>query len=180
MRNPLFFSFYCILTTSLIGCKSPETEKTSQPQKTDSTLTQVNTKRVTGVGGIFFKCEDPTKMKAWYEDHLGFKTDEYGGVFEWRKSDDPKEKAYTAWAPFSAKTKYFEPSQKDFMINYRVQDLELLLENLKQEGVQIVGEMETYEYGKFAWIMDPEGNKLELWEPIDTVFTNLYERTSMH
>lgn len=126
-------------------------------------------KRVTGIGGIFFKCKDPDKVKNWYNKHLGLKTDQYGSLFEWRKTDD-KEKGFTQWSPFSEKTEYFNPSQKQFMINYRVENLVKLVEELKKEGVEMVDEIEEYEYGKFVHIMDPEGNKIELWEPVDKIF----------
>ena len=124
-------------------------------------------KRVTGIGGIFFKCDDPEKVKQWYAQHLGIPSTEYGGMFEWREKDEPDRIATTTWSPFSNNTKYFNPSEKPFMFNYRVENLEELLKVLKTEGVEQVGGMETYEYGKFAWIMDCEGNKVELWEPID-------------
>jgi predicted enzyme related to lactoylglutathione lyase len=128
-------------------------------------------KRVTGIGGIFFKCKDPDSVKKWYSDHLGIESDQYGGAFIWRDHNDPDHKGYTAWSPFSDSTKYFSPSDKDFMFNYRVENLEKLLEVLKEEGVEIIGEMEEYEYGKFGWIMDSEGNKIELWEPVDSKLT---------
>ncbi|NOY37276.1 MAG: VOC family protein [Chlorobi bacterium] len=129
---------------------------------------------VSGIGGIFFKCKDPEKMKAWYKEHLGFKTDKFGSLFEWRESLDPDHKAYTSWNPFSENSHYFAPSEKEYMINYRVRDLKKLLEKLGKEGVEIMGKMETFEYGRFAWIIDPEGNKIELWEPVDEVFTDMY------
>ncbi len=122
-------------------------------------------KKVTGIGGIFFKCKDPNTMNEWYKTHLGFDTNEYGVNFEWRRGEDPTKKGSTQWSPFEEKTKYFEPSAKDFMINYRVDNLEALVEQLKKEGVTIVDNIETYEYGKFVHIMDLEGNKIELWEP---------------
>ncbi|MEX0967168.1 MAG: VOC family protein [Bacteroidia bacterium] len=124
-------------------------------------------KRVTGLGGVFFKCEDPENMKEWYADHLDIKTDEYGGLFEWCEKGNPGKTCHTAWSPFSQTTKYFAPSTKPYMFNYRVHDLEALMEQLKKEGVEIVGEIEHYDYGKFGWILDPEGNKVELWEPVD-------------
>jgi predicted enzyme related to lactoylglutathione lyase len=124
-------------------------------------------KKVTGIGGIFFKCKDPNKMKEWYKTHLGLNTNEYGATFEWGETSDPTKKGSTTWSPFSDTTKYFEPSSKDFMINYRVADLEALVEDLKKEGVTIVDKIETYDYGKFVHIIDVEGNKVELWEPID-------------
>jgi predicted enzyme related to lactoylglutathione lyase len=126
-------------------------------------------KRVTGLGGVFFKTSDPKKIKEWYGKHLGLPVDEYGASFKWIEVDKPdaKEPAVTAWSTFDEKTKYFEPSQKPFMFNYRVENLVELLKVLKGEGVEIVGEIQEYPYGKFGWIMDPDGNKVELWEPMD-------------
>lgn len=124
-------------------------------------------KKVTGIGGIFFKCKDPNKMKEWYQTHLGLHTNEYGASFEWYQDAERTRKGSTQWSPFSEKTTYFEPSEKDFMINYRVENLEELIEQLKKEGVTIVDKMETYDYGKFVHIIDPEGNKIELWEPTE-------------
>ena len=123
-------------------------------------------KRVTGIGGVFFRANDPKATYAWYETHLGLNIDpSYGTSFEWRHAGDGEKKGYTAWSPFPEDTDYFEPSKKQFMVNYRVADLEKLLEVLKEEGVEIVGKMQTFEYGKFAHVLDPEGNKVELWEP---------------
>jgi predicted enzyme related to lactoylglutathione lyase len=124
-------------------------------------------KRVTGIGGIFFKCNEPEKVRSWYARHLGIPSNEYGGMFTWRDEHDKEKICTTAWNPFSKDTKYFNPSEKPFMFNYRVENLAELIKALKEEGVEQVGEMETYEYGKFAWILDCEGNKIELWEPID-------------
>lgn len=124
-------------------------------------------KKVTGIGGIFFKCKDPKKMKEWYATHLGLKTNEYGASFAWRDAEDSTRKGSTEWSPFAETTKYFEPSNREFMINYRVDNLEALVEELKKEGVTIVDKIETYDYGKFIHIMDMEGNKVELWEPKD-------------
>ena len=123
-------------------------------------------KRVIGIGGIFFKCKDPEKVKEWYKTHLGFDTDPYGVKFEWRQEEEVKS-GYTLWSPFDDGTKYFEPSSKDFMINYRVHDLEALVIELKKEGVALLDEIETYDYGKFVHILDIEGNKIELWEAND-------------
>lgn len=122
-------------------------------------------KKVTGIGGIFFKCKDQKKMTEWYKTHLGLNTNDYGATFEWREEPDSVKKGTTTWSPFAETTKYFEPSTKDFMINYRVENLEGLVEELKKEGVTIVDKIETYDYGKFIHIIDIEGNKLELWEP---------------
>jgi predicted enzyme related to lactoylglutathione lyase len=124
-------------------------------------------KKVTGIGGIFFKCKDPNKMKEWYKTHLGLDTTDYGATFEWREDADPTKKGSTTWSPFTEKTKYFEPSTKDFMINYRVEDIESLVNELKKEGVTVIDTIEAYDYGKFVHILDMEGNKIQLWEPKD-------------
>lgn len=124
--------------------------------------------RVTGIGGFFFKSENPEKLRDWYRDHLGLPTDDYGCTFWWK--DKEGDDCSTQWSAFEERTTYFEPSKKDFMQNFRVRNLEALLEQLKEEGVTVIGEMETYDYGKFGWILDLEGNKIELWEPIDQAF----------
>ena len=125
-------------------------------------------KRVTGLGGFFFKTKDPNAVKDWYKKHLGLNTDNYGCTFWWKDADGND--CSTQWSPFKDDTTYFKPSEKQFMMNFRVANLEALLETLKKEGVTIVGEMETYDYGKFGWILDNEGNKIELWEPVDSAF----------
>lgn len=127
-------------------------------------------KKVTGIGGIFFKCKNPDKIKEWYNKHLGLNTDKYGTNFVWYQGADSTKKGSTQWSPFNEKTKYFEPSQKEFMINYRVENLEALVEELKKDSVTILDKMETYDYGKFIHILDIEGNKIELWEPNDEVY----------
>ena len=127
-------------------------------------------KKVTGIGGIFFKCKDPKAINEWYKTHLGFDTSPYGTSFEWRQIDPASggtKKGLTQWNPFAENTKYFEPSTKDFMINYRVENLEALVEELRKENVTIVDKIETYDYGKFVHILDIEGNKIQLWEPKD-------------
>jgi predicted enzyme related to lactoylglutathione lyase len=126
-------------------------------------------KKVTGIGGVFFKCKDPQQMNEWYKTHLGLDTGQYGVSFAWRPVDDPTKKAMTQWSLFSDSTKYFEPSSKEFMINYRVENLEQLLVELKAAGVTILDDIASYDYGKFLHILDMEGNKVELWEPVDEV-----------
>ena len=124
-------------------------------------------KKVTGIGGIFFKCKDPKQMTAWYQKHLGLNTNDYGATFEWYQEPDSAKKGQTQWSPFKETTKYFEPSTKEFMINYRVANLVELVEKLKKEGVTIVDNIDVSDYGKFVHILDAEGNKIELWEPVD-------------
>jgi predicted enzyme related to lactoylglutathione lyase len=134
---------------------------------------KVTGKRVTGIGGIFFKCKDPAKMREWYKTHLGLHTNQYGSVFEWRQGADTARKGFTQWSPFSQKTTYFAPSEKDWMINYRVENLVELVVQLRKEGVMITDSIESVDYGKFVHIMDIEGNKIELWEPNDVEFEKL-------
>jgi predicted enzyme related to lactoylglutathione lyase len=122
-------------------------------------------KKVKGIGGIFFKCKDPKKMMEWYKVNLGLNTTDYGVTFEWKEAAESTKEGSTTWSPFAETTKYFEPSSKDFMINFVVEDIEGLVELFKKNGVTICDEIAKYDYGKFVHIMDPEGNKVELWEP---------------
>lgn len=140
---------------------------------TESRIEQPSLKRVTGIGGIFFKCKEPKKVREWYQQHLGLEVNDYGSVFEWYQGADSTKKGFTQWSPFNEKTKYFEPSTKEFMINYRVANLDALVLELKKEGVTITDSVSTYDYGKFVHIMDLEGNKIELWEPNDIVYENM-------
>lgn len=135
-------------------------------------------KRVTGIGGIFFKSENPDETKKWYKKHLGINSGKYGGTFEWRHSEDADKKGFTAWSVFDQNTEYTNPSNKEFMINYRVENLEELLKVLREEGVEVLGEMEVFEYGKFGWIMDPNGIKIELWEPNDEEYDKIKGETN--
>jgi predicted enzyme related to lactoylglutathione lyase len=136
------------------------------------------TPKVTGIGGIFFFSDDPKKASEWYAQNLGLATNEWGASFEFRNADRPEEINYLQWSPFKRGSDYFQPSKKEFMINYRVQNLDGLLEKLKQNGVTICDEVQTFDYGKFVHIMDPEGNKIELWEPVDKVFTEMGGETT--
>jgi len=129
--------------------------------------------KVTGLGGLFFKAEDTDKTREWYSRHLGIPFTEWGGWgWEWRHRDNPGHIGRTEWAPFKADTEYMAPSDKPFMMNFRVDDLDALIDQLKAAGVELVGEPEAHEYGKFAWIMDPNGIKIELWEPAGEVQTD--------
>lgn len=135
-------------------------------------------KKVTGIGGIFFKSKEPKKLKEWYNKNLGLVTNEYGSMFEFRLADEPEKKGYLQWSPFDEDTKYFQPAQKEFMINYRVENMEELVEELKTNGVEVVDKIEEFDYGKFVHIMDPEGNKIELWEPVDSGFGEYANETT--
>lgn len=122
-------------------------------------------KRVTGIGGIFFKAKDPKTLGDWYRQHLGLDVEEWGGVaFRWA-ADNPTGAGTTIWSPFKDDTAYFAPSSAPFMVNFRVADLHALLAALREEGCQVMDSVEETEYGKFGWVLDPEENKVELWEP---------------
>ncbi len=137
-----------------------------------------STPKVTGIGGIFFKSENPEEARRWYAKNLGLSINEYGSTFEFRNANNPQNINYLQWSAFDKDTDYFDPSEKEFMINYRVQHIEKFVENLKENGVTIVDEIATYEYGKFVHILDQEGNKIELWEPVDSVFTKMGGETT--
>lgn len=124
-------------------------------------------KRVTGIGGIFFKAKDPTKLGEWYTKHLDIEMEENMPMttFHWQHTDDSQQKGYTVWSLFPKDTDYFGPGDPQFMINYRVSDLDALMEALKKEGVEILRPVSDTPYGRFAAIRDPEGNGIELWEP---------------
>jgi predicted enzyme related to lactoylglutathione lyase len=124
-------------------------------------------KRVTGLGGLFFKAKDPSAMYEWYEKHLGIKpeADGSGAMFHWRDAAEPEQTGLTIWSIFPQNTQYFGPGTAPFMMNFRVDNLDALLTALREEGVTIDPKVEKHDYGKFAWIIDPEGNRIELWEP---------------
>jgi len=124
------------------------------------------TPKVTGIGGIFFFTENPKETREWYAKNLGFDVNDWGSTFESRNVDKPEEVTSLQWSPFKKGDDYFSPSKKDFMINYRVQNIEGLVNQLKENGVTVLDEIATYDYGKFVHIMDAEGNKIELWEPV--------------
>jgi predicted enzyme related to lactoylglutathione lyase len=134
-------------------------ETTSTPSTKDTTP------KVTGVGGIFFFCDNPKATREWYSKHLGLETNDYGSTFEFRNLDKPEEINQLQWSPFKKGSDYFAPSKKEFMINYRVQNMEGLISKLKESGVTVLDDIAIYEYGKFVHILDADGNKIELWEP---------------
>ncbi|WCL52703.1 VOC family protein [Gimibacter soli] len=124
------------------------------------------TGKVIGIGGVFVKCKDPDATVAWYKKYLGIPFDGYGASFPFREGASTDAPGYSVWGPFKADTVYMKPSTKDFMINFRVDDLDAILTRLKAEGVQQVDEVVDEPYGRFAWIMDPDGIKIELWQQI--------------
>ena len=167
-----------ILLIWLSACNEPAAPKvdgTDEDTAINKTYNVMNdtTPKVTGIGGIFFRSTDPEKAKDWYAENLGLAIDPWGSAFEFRNANRPDEINYLRWSPFPDSTDYFDPSAKEFMINYRVRNLEGMVKKLRENGVTILDSIEEYEYGKFVHIMDHEGNKIELWEPVDSVFTAL-------
>jgi predicted enzyme related to lactoylglutathione lyase len=123
-------------------------------------------KRVTGIGGIFIKAHDPAALAAWYKKHLGIDVQDWGGTsFSWSDADGKPSGGSTVWSIGPMDNDYFAPSKSTFMVNYRVADVHALVKVLRDEGCTVMPKMEESEFGKFAWVMDPEGNKVELWEP---------------
>lgn len=131
--------------------------------------------RARALGGIFFRCEDPAATRAWYEQHLGLKVDAYGTNFAWRDRHEPERIGRTQWSPFKQGTDYFGDPEQQFMINYRVDDLDALLEQMRQQGVEIVGDVQVESYGKFAHVIDGDGRRIELWEPVDEVYQEMVD-----
>jgi len=123
------------------------------------------TPKVTGIGGIFFFSDDPKETRDWYAKNLGLDTTEWGATFESRHINNPDKINSMQWSPFKTGSSYFSPSKKEFMINYRVQNIEGLVKNLKENNVTVLDEIENSDYGKFVHILDADGNKIELWEP---------------
>jgi predicted enzyme related to lactoylglutathione lyase len=123
-------------------------------------------RRVTGIGGIFMSARDPHALRAWYKKHLGIDVQAWGGTsFTWTDAQGNPTRGKTVWMVFKADGKQFAPSSSTFMVNYRVEDLAALLKALREEGCDVLEKTEDSEYGKFGWVMDPEGNKVELWQP---------------
>jgi len=136
------------------------------------------TPRVTGIGGIFFQCKDVKQTKDWYSLNLGLVMDDYGSPFEFRNANHPEEPNYLRWSVFKNGDEFFKPGKKEFIINYRVQNIEGLVRKLRNNGVIILNEIQTVEYGKFVSIMDADSNKIELWEPVDSFFTKMGGKTT--
>lgn len=171
---PILCSFF------IVACNPDPDNKVAQKPLAKKVVTSVldTTPKVTGIGGLFFKTKNPSAAKDWYRKNLGMSIDQFGAPFEFRNAHRPAELNYLNWDAFPDTTSYFEPSIKEFMINYRVQNIEALVKNLQKNGVTIVDEIAEYEYGKFVHIMDLEGNKIELWEPVDSVLIKLKRKAN--
>ena len=160
-----------ILATALLLFALNSNAQTSNTSTMDTKSIETNaptndsTPKVTGIGGIFFFSDDPAQSRAWYQKNLGIESNEYGATFESRNLDKPEVTEQLQWSLFKTGSKYFAPSKKEFMINYRVQNIEGLVKKLKENGVTMLDEIQNSEYGKFVHLLDADGNKIELWEP---------------
>lgn len=176
MNKLVLLRFLIILA---IGCNTTTNTHDNNENNTQNEINMKDTTpKVTGIGGIFFRSKKPQQLNEWYGTQLGLAIDDYGSPFEFRNANNPGEINYLRWSPFDDSTDYFDPSKKEFMINYRVQNIEGLVKKLRENKVTIVDEIVAYDYGKFVHIMDPEGNKIELWEPVDSIFTQQGGKTT--
>ncbi len=179
MKKPVVL---ILIAISFAFCTPTNKKKTvmednkNEPAKDETA--RDTTPKVTGIGGIFFFSDDPKATREWYGKNLGLEINEYGSSFEFRNAHRPDEINYLEWSPFKTGSSYMAPSKKEFMINYRVQNIEGLVKKLKANGVTIVDDIEAFDYGKFVHIMDADGNKIELWEPVDSVFTVIGGKTT--
>lgn len=179
MKNLIITIFILATLASCNLTTNKSKNMAEQKNHSDEALAQQDTTpKVTGIGGIFFFSDNPDKTKEWYSENLGLEVNQWGSSFEFRNANRPDEINYLQWSPFKQGSEYFSPSKKEFMINYRVQNIEGLVNKLKNNGVTILDSIETYDYGKFVHIMDAEGNKIELWEPVDSVFTAMGGKTT--
>lgn len=149
---------------AVVLCVAADTPKTNAGASGDTTAKEKEVEQVTGIGGVFFKVKDPKGMTEWYRTNLGIQSKGGYADFTWREKDHPEEIGHTAWRIFPTNTKYFGESTSSLMINYRVANLDRMLKQLRKSGVKIE-KIEDHDYGRWAWIMDPEGNRIELWEP---------------
>ena len=168
-RKMLFVLFVCVPVFAVFLAKFSTAQDSKpnggvQSQKRTTTMSQQG--RILGIGGIFFKSANQQQAKDWYAKHLGFADSGYGVMLPWREKDNPEKEQMTIWSVFPGDTKYFEPSSASFMVNYIVDDLDALLDRLAKDGVRIDPKRQDESYGRFAWIYDPDGNKIELWQPV--------------
>jgi len=179
MKNVIILLLIAIVFVHCHSVNKKNNEmKDALKNKTETTSVNDTTPKVTGIGGIFFFSDNPNKTKEWYSKNLGLDTNEWGSSFEFRNAHRPEEINYLQWSPFKTGSDYFAPSKKEFMINYRVQNIEGLVKKLKSDGVTVLDKIETFDYGKFVHIMDSDGNKIELWEPVDRALTDMDGKTT--
>ena len=167
-----------VLVVLTFSCNTKNKKKPEVNNEGKRLIMNDSTPKVTGIGGIFFRSKNPKLIRECYGKNLGLAIDDCVSPFEFRNANKPEEINYLRWSPHEEESDYFEPSDKEFMINYRVQNIEGLLKKLNENGVTIVDEIAEYEYGKFVHIMDQEGNKIELWEPRDSFLTQMGGETT--
>lgn len=170
-------AYYLFLALFFIGlCSCTPSDRSQNEVKRDNldNVTKTDTTPgITGIGGIFFVSEKPDSLQAWYQEKMGLKTDDYGAVFEFRNALNKEELNYLRWSVFSKSNSYLKPGKADFMINYRVRNLKAYIKILESKGVLFVDTLQIYEYGKFIHLLDADSNKIELWEPVDSVLTKI-------
>jgi len=176
-HSVIFFLSIAVAACSKTTKNSKMSDR-SEKMKQENTILNDTTPKVTGIGGILFGSTNPKETREWYGKNLGLAIDDYGSPFEFRNANNPNEINYLEWSPLKKGSNYFAPSKKDFMINYRVQNIEGLVKKLKENGVTIVDTIETFDYGKFVHVMDLDGNKIELWEPVDSILTKMGAKTT--
>jgi len=169
-------SLLILSAVAVFGCNSEVQDQAADDQY--SAVEIDTTPRVTGIGGIFFRAKSPDSLRNWYGEHLGIAVSPFGSPFEFRNANDPEKVNYLIWNPFPDSTNYFDPSDKEFMINYRVHNIEALVDQLRTSGALIVDTIAEYPYGKFVHVLDPEGNNFELWEPVDSTLTAMGGQTT--
>jgi catechol 2,3-dioxygenase-like lactoylglutathione lyase family enzyme len=170
--------YFLLATIVCSSCNCNEPAEEGDVEKDISALAKDTSARVTGIGGIFFGSSDPRASRDWYGRNLGMAIDSFGSPFEFRNSNRPDEINYLRWSPYKEGSPYYSTGEKELMINYRVQNLEGLRRQLLANGVTILDTIATYDYGKFLHILDPDGYKVELWEPVDSVLTKMGGRTT--
>ena len=159
-------STLAVLSLSFCLAQKPATTGTNVASAKEGAAMSSKRGRILGIGGIFFKSANQQATREWYGKHLGLEDKGGGVMMPWREKDHPENEHVTVWSVFPGNTKYFDPSQASFMVNYVVDDLDALLERLQKEGVKIDPKRQDADYGRFAWIYDPDGNKIELWQPL--------------
>jgi predicted enzyme related to lactoylglutathione lyase len=170
--------YFLLATIVCSSCNCNEPAEEGDVEKDIAGLAKDTSARVTGIGGIFFGSSDPRASREWYGKNLGLAIDSFGSPFEFRNANRPDEINYLRWSPYKKGSPYYTTGEKELMINYRVQNLEGLRRQLLANGVTILDTIATYDYGKFLHILDPDGYKIELWEPVDSVLTKMGGRTT--
>jgi len=164
--------FLMLITVSLLSCSTADDSQNINSRNMIHAEMDT-TPRITGIGGVFFVSEKPDSLQKWYKEKMGLKTDDYGAVFEFRNALDRNELNYLRWSVFKKGNDYMKPGKADMMMNYRVNDLESYVRLLQSKGVLFLDSIQRFDFGKFIHLLDADSNKIELWEPVDSVLTKI-------